>query len=626
MGSSAERGLNPITITAIAAVACTYFYFLLFSEFALLQLAGGDTPAAQVTMSGLVLGGVGGSVFGAWRHSARRFARHLGLSLLAGAVLAALAPFWAPSPLAMGWAAVSGFALGCATVNLATGLRHWVPRHRLATIVGLGTGAAYALANVPPIFAASPDAQAAIAAIVAAAGGLLCLRAPVSAVCSLPTSPPASPGARAIAAAVVVFTALVWTDSAAFFVIQHSTTLREVTWSGSGVLWSNALMHFVAACIAGALIDHRHPTFVLGAAWLLLALACEALAPGSPFRTEARWAYTAGVSLYSTALVWWAAETGRPWIVALLFSVAGWCASVLGIGMVQHLSLIPPLFLLASGTATALGLRRLASRAASAVLILLVLSFVQSLHASPAVSLGRRVYIAEGCISCHSQYLRPNVPTDGLDWGPGASPRDQTEGQPPLIGNRRLGPDLSRVGLRRTPEWNRLHLISPRSIDAGSCTPSYATLFRHGDPRGPALVAYLASLGHGLELERQRQIHSWRPSPASLVTPSSSIRGRRLWATLCAGCHGAAGRGDGPVARSLDQRPPDFSTGRWTVLTPSPRGTVSELELLRLIKFGIAGTPMAGHEYLSDADLRALAARVAVLHASQIHEDSHRRG
>ena len=35
--------------------------------------------------------------------------------------------------------------------------------------------------------------------------------------------------------------------------------------------------------------------------------------------------------------------------------------------------------------------------------------------------------------------------------------------------------------------------------------------------------------------------------------------GKSLYATYCASCHGAAGKGDGPFAKSLRKRPPDLT-------------------------------------------------------------------
>jgi cytochrome c oxidase cbb3-type subunit 2 len=101
---------------------------------------------------------------------------------------------------------------------------------------------------------------------------------------------------------------------------------------------------------------------------------------------------------------------------------------------------------------------------------------------------GRAVYIAEGCISCHSQYVRPRG--DGY-FGP-HRPLDRTA-QPPLVGSRRQGPDLSNVGARRPVAYLRGHLVDPRAHNPGSRMPAYPHLF--ADQRGDDLVAYLATLG-----------------------------------------------------------------------------------------------------------------------------------
>jgi cytochrome c oxidase cbb3-type subunit 2 len=107
---------------------------------------------------------------------------------------------------------------------------------------------------------------------------------------------------------------------------------------------------------------------------------------------------------------------------------------------------------------------------------------------------GREVYIAEGCIHCHSQYVRPGT-IDEERYGAAKALPDLEKQRPPLFGNRRQGPDLQNVGDRRAAEWIRLNLQKPRSVIPGSRMPSYAHLFRTGD--GEALVAYLLSLGEG---------------------------------------------------------------------------------------------------------------------------------
>jgi copper transport protein len=56
--------------------------------------------------------------------------------------------------------------------------------------------------------------------------------------------------------------------------------------------------------------------------------------------------------------------------------------------------------------------------------------------------------------------------------------------------------------------------------------------------------------------------------PAVAATPESIQRGRELFAANCAVCHGAAGRGDGPAAASLMQRPADLATSHTAEHTP----------------------------------------------------------
>ena len=109
------------------------------------------------------------------------------------------------------------------------------------------------------------------------------------------------------------------------------------------------------------------------------------------------------------------------------------------------------------------------------------------------VSLGREVYVSEGCIHCHSQYVRP-VGEDRALWGSPTSVESALSQIPVLIGNRRQGPDLANVGTRRNSGWNRLHLMEPSALVPGSRMPSYRHLFEGDGLRGEALLAYLDSL------------------------------------------------------------------------------------------------------------------------------------
>lgn len=128
----------------------------------------------------------------------------------------------------------------------------------------------------------------------------------------------------------------------------------------------------------------------------------------------------------------------------------------------------------------------------------------------PMVEAGRAVYIAEGCIHCHSQYVRP-VGLDDELWGPVTSPEAALGQAPVLIGNRRQGPDLANVGLRRSTDWNRRHLIDPRSVSPGSRMPTYPHLFADESARGEALLAYLNQLRPALKADSGAALNTIQP-------------------------------------------------------------------------------------------------------------------
>jgi cbb3-type cytochrome c oxidase subunit II len=128
------------------------------------------------------------------------------------------------------------------------------------------------------------------------------------------------------------------------------------------------------------------------------------------------------------------------------------------------------------------------------VTLLLVSMGTDGVTLEKGAVLGRQVYVAEGCIHCHSQYIRPGTADDEL-WGDPRDPEFSRRQSPALIGNRRQGPDLMNVGLRRPRDWQRLHLIDPRTVSPDSRMPAYGHLFAPGDPRGEALLDYLDSLG-----------------------------------------------------------------------------------------------------------------------------------
>ena len=596
------------------AIAATYGYFLLFAEFALLEVAkpwfGGEF-ALRPLLAVLCLGGIAGSFLAAGRFRLDRFRGGLAAGF-AGCALSAIATLGGGRQGL--WAAVAGvgLSLGWTTVTLSAGLRAVIGSQRLGLWCGLGTGLAYALVNLPAAFEATPVVQTAIAAGLALVG-VVAARA-------------MHPGSAAMAARDrpngwrwgLIFLALVWLDSAGFYVLQHTPGLRAQTWGGAGMLYGNAATHLAGAVIAGLALDVQALELTAGVGVVLLAAADFVLAGGAGKLAGARVLYTAGVSAYSVALVYYPAVRARPWLAAGLFAGAGWIGSALGVGMVQDLHAIPLWFV---GVAvvvvfSALAAGRLRRRKIGTVAALALAGI--GLGARPAradegaVARGREVYIAEGCITCHSQYLRPNVPQEVLWWGPARPLAEILPEAPPLLGLRRQGPDLMNVGNRRAPEWQRLHLMAPSAFAPGSRMPGYAHLFTAGDTRGDSLVAYLASLGAETLAARLAKSATWTPSAQALAPAFDAAAARKSFAQWCAVCHGPEARGNGPLAVRLVQKPPDFSRDGWRRVTGD--GSDRLLAVARIIKFGVPGTPMAGHEYLADADVVALARLIERLH------------
>ena len=89
---------------------------------------------------------------------------------------------------------------------------------------------------------------------------------------------------------------------------------------------------------------------------------------------------------------------------------------------------------------------------------------------------GRDLYIREGCVSCHSQMVRP-FRSEVERYGPQSKAGEFVYDHPFLWGSKRTGPDLLREGGKYNDNWHFNHFWSPQSISAGSIMPSYKWLF-----------------------------------------------------------------------------------------------------------------------------------------------------
>jgi len=100
---------------------------------------------------------------------------------------------------------------------------------------------------------------------------------------------------------------------------------------------------------------------------------------------------------------------------------------------------------------------------------------------------GRQVYIANGCVYCHSQQPRdPSLGPDGKrGWGRPSVASDYKYDTPHLLGTMRTGPDLFNIGARQpSKDWHLGHLYQPRAYTPGSIMPAYPFLFEVRE--GPA--------------------------------------------------------------------------------------------------------------------------------------------
>ena len=340
-----QEEFHPSTGAYVAAtglVASVYVYFLIFAQFgflrALTTVLGEGHAWFRPVLLVMAVAGIGGG-FGAARLFTERRGRAL---IMAGLVLAGLA-------VALTWVAatpelfllaafLTGAGTGIVTVTLAGLLRREIGGARLGYCIGLATGLAYAVCNLPPVFRGDIKTQL-LVAIGAVCAGLVAVqgleqRAPHQTIDGIDYGPVG----RWVW--VAVFLVLVATDSAVFYVIQHTPELKQATWEVGTQLCLNAAAHLAGAVLAGLALDRRHVAGTLFVAAVLLAGASLLLGLGIVNGVVAT-LYAAAVSGYSTALVFYPARSGRPALAAILFSVAGWLGSGLGLGLAERLHRIP---------------------------------------------------------------------------------------------------------------------------------------------------------------------------------------------------------------------------------------------------------------------------------------------
>lgn len=195
---------------------------------------------------------------------------------------------------------------------------------------------------------------------------------------------------------------------------------------------------------------------------------------------------------------------------------------------------------------------------------------------------GRAIYIANGCVYCHSQSIR------SIDWGLGAEriaqAGDYVQDQPILLGSQRTGVDLSQEGGEHPDDWHIAHFINPRYTRPNSIMPPFEwqgmekikTLTRYVQGLGfkqadrrmarqeywkkEAIKAYEAGPRANAKWLAEIVPEGWRGLPNPYPTSEAGLaRGHKIYQDFCIGCHGPIGDGMGPAQPWIYPPPLNFT-------------------------------------------------------------------
>jgi cytochrome c oxidase cbb3-type subunit 2 len=228
---------------------------------------------------------------------------------------------------------------------------------------------------------------------------------------------------------------------------------------------------------------------------------------------------------------------------------------------------------------------------ATIVFVVILLPYVHTSQTTPSEifrqrfadeAAGRKLYIANGCVYCHSQSIRT------IDWGLGAEriaqAGDYVADYPILLGSQRTGPDLSQDGGEHPDDWHVAHFVNPRYTRPLSIMPPFQFL---GDAGMNQLIRYVQSLGmKNADRRMQRQVfwkaeatrayeagpdanvqwlsenipRGWRDVPNPYPTSEAGLaRGHKIYQDFCLGCHGPVGDGMGPAQPHIYPPPLNFT-------------------------------------------------------------------
>ena len=98
-----------------------------------------------------------------------------------------------------------------------------------------------------------------------------------------------------------------------------------------------------------------------------------------------------------------------------------------------------------------------------------------------------------------------------------------------------------------------------------------------------------------------------RPHGDRLVEARADVTaGARLFGNYCATCHAANGSTRQLWRTSFKRLPPDLTLGPFLHVPAAAPSAERISAFARIVKFGIPGTDMPGHEYLADRDIASI--------------------
>ena len=131
---------------------------------------------------------------------------------------------------------------------------------------------------------------------------------------------------------------------------------------------------------------------------------------------------------------------------------------------------------------------------------------------------GEHIFAIEGCWYCHTDQTRTLVQDVVLNGSaeypaPPSCANEYIYQYITFPGTRRIGPDLSRVGIKRpSRDWHKGHFWSPKTASLGSIMPSFRHFFDY-DPRGTS------KQGIGLPNAQFEAVYQYLMTKGTRITP-----------------------------------------------------------------------------------------------------------